>query len=61
MTQIVIGIANAFNENFSSFNLAAIAPSHPYITYRADMQVLLSGDISNEKVVREFYTIRRCC
>jgi hypothetical protein len=29
MTQIVVDIANAFNENFSNFKLTAIAPSYP--------------------------------
>jgi hypothetical protein len=61
MTQIVIDIANAFNENFSSFNLTAIAPSYPYIMYRAGMQMLLSADIPNEEVERDFYAVRRCC
>jgi hypothetical protein len=61
MTQIVIDIAIAFNANFSSFNLTAIAPSYPYIMYRAGMQILLSGDIHDEKIELNFHAIRRCC
>lgn len=61
MTQIVSDIATTFNENFASFNLVAIAPSYPYIMYRAGMQILLSGDIHDEKVELNFLAIRRSC
>ena len=61
MTRIVIDIANAFNENVSSFNIAAICPSYSYLVYRAGMHVLLTADISNKSVQQNFYELRRCC
>ena len=61
MTQIVVDIANAFNENFSNFKLTAIAPSYPYIMYRAGIQILLSIEIPDDKAECDFYAIRRCC
>ncbi|KFX90886.1 hypothetical protein V490_06225 [Pseudogymnoascus sp. VKM F-3557] len=61
MTQIVIDIADAFNEMFLTFNLTAIAPSYPYIMYRGGMQVLMSGNFPNEKAERNFNAIRKCC
>jgi hypothetical protein len=61
MTQIIIDIAEAFNENFLTFNLTAIAPSYPYIMYRAGMQILMSSDFPNEKAEHNFNAIRKCC
>lgn len=61
MTQIVIDIADAFNEKFLTFNFTAIAPSYPYIMYRAGMQILMSGDFPDEKAERNFHSVRKCC
>lgn len=61
MTQIVIDIADAFNANFSSFNLTAIAPSYPYIMYRAGMQILMSADLADDTTEHNFNSVRKCC
>jgi hypothetical protein len=61
MNRIVIDIAKALNENLSNFNITAISPSYSYLMYRAGMHVLLTADISNEKLGQDFYELRRCC
>ncbi|KIM99120.1 hypothetical protein OIDMADRAFT_146754 [Oidiodendron maius Zn] len=61
MTRIVTDIANTFNENFATFNIATISPSYPYLMYRASMHILLTTDINNEKLRQDFYELRRCC
>ena len=61
MTRIVIDIANTFNENFATTNIATISPSYPYLMYRASMHILLTADINNEKIHQDFYELRRCC
>lgn len=61
MTRIVVDIAEAFNANFASFNLTAVAPSYPFIMYRAGMHMLINCDVSSDEIVRNFNSIRRCC
>ena len=61
MTRIVVDIAKSFNEKPSSFNITAISPSYSYLIYRAGIHILLTADISDEKIQLDFYELRKFC
>jgi hypothetical protein len=58
MNRIVVDIAHATLEGFSSFNMTAVSPSYAYLFYRAGLELLLSGNI--QKTQHDIYKLRQC-
>ena len=61
ITNIVVDIADAFVEQFSSFNIAAISPSYSILFYRAAVQLLSSIDKESSKAQHDFNVLRKGC